>query len=123
MSGRERIEISVLGSQGFVQKYRTIRKNTAQTEPETSRADTSFMRKEGDNISCTLDSWVVPVSPVAEGCCVLAALANPFSSLIAREKTVLKYVRVISRRLSRLTILWGIPKQGWSYKPGVPLKS
>ena len=45
------------------------------------------MRKEGDNVSCTLDSWVVPVSPVSEVCCVLAALVKPFPSLIARQKT------------------------------------
>ena len=87
VGGGERIEISVLGSQGFVQKYRTIKNNTAQTEPETSRADASSMRKEGENVSCTLDSWVVPVSLVAEVCCVLAALVKPFPLLIAREKT------------------------------------
>ena len=90
MSGGKRIEILVLGSQGFVQKYRTVQKTTAQAKPETSRADASFMSKEGDSVLCTLDSWVVPVSPVAEVCCVLAALVKPFSSMIAREKTVLK---------------------------------
>ena len=45
------------------------------------------MRKEEENVSCTLDSWVVPVSPVAEVCCVWAALVKLFSPLIPREKT------------------------------------
>ena len=44
------------------------------------------MRKERDKVSCTIDSWVVSVSPVAEVCCGLAALVKPFSLLIAREK-------------------------------------
>ena len=86
MSGGGRINSSVRGSHGFLQKYRTIRKNAAQTEPETRRADASFMRKGGHKVSFTIDSWVVPVFPVAEMCCVLAALVKPFSSLIARQK-------------------------------------
>ena len=54
LSRGEIIKISVLGSQGFVQNYRTIQKPTAQTEQETSRAGTSLTRTEGDNVSCTL---------------------------------------------------------------------
>ena len=91
----EIVERSVLGSHGFAQKYYTIRTNTAQIEPETSRADASYMRKGGGKVSCTIDSWVVRVSPVADVCCVLATLVKRFSSLIAREnseerETVLK---------------------------------
>ena len=87
MSRGEIIESSVFGSHGFAQKYCTIRINTAQIEPETSRADTSYMKKGGDKVSYTIDSWIAPVSPVAEVCCVLATLVKPFSLLIAREKT------------------------------------
>ena len=86
MSGGGRINSSVRGSHELVQKYRTIRKNAAKTEPETSRADASFMREGGHKVSVTIDSWVVQVSPVAGMCCVLAALVEPFSSLIARQK-------------------------------------
>ena len=83
----ELVESSVLGSHGFAQKYCTIRINTAQIEPETSRADAIYMRKGGYNVSCTIDSWVVQVSPVADVCCVLATLVKLFSSFIARENT------------------------------------
>ena len=71
----ELVERSILGSHGFAQIYCTIRINTAQIEPETSRANAIYMRK-GYKVSCTIDSWVVQVSPVADVCCVLATLVK-----------------------------------------------
>ena len=46
-SGGGGVEGSVVGSHGLAQKYCTIRINTAQTKPETRRADASYMRKGG----------------------------------------------------------------------------
>ena len=100
--------------------------STNLTRDTSSRRQ--FYEKVGDqSLVHNIDSWiVVPVSPVVEVCCVLTTLVKRVSSLIAREKTeereaVLKEVRVVSRRLSRLPISQQCLNRDSPTRPGVLL--
>ena len=51
--------------------------NKHSTNRTRDKSSQRFLYEEGGyKVSCTIDSWVVQVSPVADVCCVLATLVK-----------------------------------------------